>query len=268
MTSEEPTSQLRRTSSSIVPFQVIMAHQPQAEGVAAAALAAGNAAQAGFLGALGAQDTIRRATDMPLFYAMKDKDVCTARQMIQRFETASQICGWNTEARKCQQFSLLLRGNALSWYSVLEVIPNFDTESWTQLRTEFLNAYAPKYTARATCTNFNDLYQRSGESVQDFYVRAMDVYVKLKTQRGAELTQVRYVSPAGETQANIRAACKLEGIEDTCRFFLQQLFVAGLKEEIREKVMEKDPRTLQASLEDARTMELIVQDMKKKLQCE
>lgn len=216
--------------------------------------------------ALGAHETTKRATDLPLFYAQADKDVCTARQLIQRFETAAVIATWDTDPRKCQQFSLILRGKALDWYTTLEIIPDFNNQNWTQLKTEFLNAYAPKYTARATCTNFSELQQRSGESVQDFYVRAMDVYIKLKAQRGAELTQVRHQPAAADADADIRAACKLEGIEDTSRFFMQQLFVAGLKEEVREKVMEQDPRTLQESLEHARAMELIVQDKKKKAQ--
>ena len=221
-------------------------------------------AAAALLGALGAHDTNRRATDLPLYYARADKDVCTARQLIQRFETAAAIANWETDARKCQQFSLLLRANALDWFSTLEIIPDFNIANWNSLKTEFLNAYAPKYTARATCTNFTEMQQRAGESVQAFYVRAMDVYVKLKAQRGAELTEVRYAPAAGVAGEVQRRTAKLEGIEDTSRFFMQQLFVAGLREDIREKVMERDPRTLQASLEEARAMELIVQDKRKK----
>ena len=221
-------------------------------------------AAAALLGALGAHDTNRRATDLPLYYAREDKDVCTARQLIQRFETAAAIANWNTDARKCQQFSLLLRANALDWFSTLEIIPDFNIANWDSLKNEFLNAYAPKYTARATCTNFTEMQQRAGESVQAFYVRAMDVYVKLKAQRGAELTEVRYAPAAGVAGEVQRRAAKLEGIEDTSRFFMQQLFVAGLRDDIREKVMERDPRTLQASLEEARAMELIVQDKRKK----
>lgn len=217
-------------------------------------------------GALGAHETTKRATDLPLFYARADKDVCTARQLIQRFETAAVIATWDTDARKCQQFSLLLRAKALDWFTTLEIIPDFNVNNWNELKNEFLSAYATKYTARATCTNFAEMQQRSGENVQDFYVRAMDVYIKLKAQRGAELTQVRFVPAVGAAAADTRAACKLEGIEDTSRFFMQQLFVAGLKEEIREKVMERDPRSLQASLEEARAMELIVQDKRKKPQ--
>ena len=216
--------------------------------------------------ALGAHDTTRRATDLPYFYAIKDKDVCTALQLIKRFETAAGIALWNTDVRKCQQFSLLLRDKALDWFTTLEIIPDFDIANWEALKSEFLNAYAPKYTARATCTNFSEMQQKSGEIVQDFYVRAMDVYVKLKAQRGAELTQVRHVAAAADVAADTMRTCKLEGIEDASRFFMQQLFVAGLNEDIREKVMERDPRTLQESLTEARAMELIVQDKRKKSQ--
>jgi Retrotransposon gag protein len=225
------------------------------------------AAAAALQGALGAHETTRRATDLPLFYGRSDKDVCTARQLIQRFETAAAIANWDDDERKCRQFSLILRGKALDWFTFLEIIPDFNLTNWDALKTQFLNAYAPKYTARATCTNVAELQQRVGESCQDFYLRAMDIYVKLKAQRGVELTNVRYVPAAGQAgAAGTHQRIKLEGIEDTSRFFMQQLFVAGLREDIREKVMERDPRTLQASLEEARAMELIVQDKRKKTQ--
>ena len=216
--------------------------------------------------ALGNHETTKRATDLPLFYGQTDKDVCTARQLVQRFETAAVIATWDTPARKCQQFSLILRGKALDWYTTLDIIPDFDREDWDALKQEFLNAYAAKYTARSTCMNFSELQQKHGESVQDFYVRTMDVYVKLKAQRGAALEVVRHVPAADAAAAATRATCKLEGIEDTSRFFMQQLFVAGLREDIREKVMEQDPDTLQEALKEARAMELIVQDKRKKAQ--
>lgn len=45
---------------------------------------------------------------------------------------------------------------------------------------------------------------------------------------------------------------------DMERFFLHQLFIAGLRDELRSKIMEAGKQTLQESLSFAREMEVIV----------
>ena len=47
------------------------------------------------------------------------------------------------------------------------------------------------------------------------------------------------------------------------RFFLRQLFITGLKDELRSKIMETDKATLQESLSLARELEVIVQEKMK-----
>ena len=60
-----------------------------------------------------------------------------------------------------------------------------------------------------------------------------------------------------------KAIVKKEGLMDMERFFLHQLFIAGLKYEIISKIMEAGKVTLQESLSLARELEVIVQDKKK-----
>ena len=126
--------------------------------------------------ALLAHDRVRRSTDLPIFYGKKDKDTVTAHVLISRIEAAAPIAGWDTDARKCKELYLILRDRALIWWDSLDNIDNFDKEVWADVRKEFLAAYSPKFTAKTTCTNFQELSQKSGEVVHDFYLRVVESF--------------------------------------------------------------------------------------------
>ena len=107
--------------------------------------------------ALAAHERIRKSTELPLYYAQKDKDTITPHDFVARFETASLIAGWvpvpaagqpPDYTRKCQEFFMLLRGEAVNWYKALGDLRDFDYNNWIDLRDEFLKSHAPKYTAR------------------------------------------------------------------------------------------------------------------------
>jgi Retrotransposon gag protein len=215
---------------------------------------------------LAQHDRVRKSTDLPLFYGRKDKDTCTARMLLDRFETAARIANWNNDVpRKIEEFYLIMRDKALLWWKSLEDIPDFPKNAngqynnWDRVKEEFLAAYAVKYTPKSACTNFQDLVQRTGETVQDFYLRVNEAYQRLRESRPEALFVVRYnVDPP------VVADIKKEGIDDMGRFFLQQLFLAGLKEDIRIKTMEGGHTTVQASLTAARETEAILNDKAKR----
>jgi len=215
---------------------------------------------------LARHDRIRKSTDLPLFYGRKDKDTCTARLLMDRFETASRIANWDADqVRKCEEFYLIMRDRALVWWKSLEDVPDFPKDAngrynnWNRVKEEFLAAYAIKYTAKSACTNFQDLVQRSGENVQDFYLRVSEAYQRLRESRPDALFVVRYnVDPP------VQEDVKKEGIDDMGRFFLHQLFLAGLKEDIRIKTMEAGHDTVQQSLTTARETEAILNDKTKR----
>ena len=124
---------------------------------------------------LARHDRIRKSTDLPLFHGLPATDTCTARLLIERFETAARIANWNNdEPRKIEEFYLIMRSRALIWWKSLEDIPDFPVNadgrynSWNRVKEEFLAAYAVKYTPKSACTNFQDLVQKLGETVQDF----------------------------------------------------------------------------------------------------
>jgi hypothetical protein len=82
--------------------------------------------------ALIAHDRVWRTTDIPLFYGRKSKDTITPLQLVERLERASRVAQWhllaNPGQRRCDEFFLSLRDNALSWYNTLDNIIGFNKE--------------------------------------------------------------------------------------------------------------------------------------------
>lgn len=215
--------------------------------------------------ALTAHDRVRRSTDIPFFYGRKEKDSITPQQLILRFETAAKVAGWATPKRKCEEFYLCLRDKALGWYNTLENIIGFNPEDWEAVKEQFLKAYAPRYTAKTLCTNFQDLKQKSDETVQDYYNRVSEVF------RDAYKVKPNHVLTCpGDAGARFDLAqedadtLRLAGIMAMQLLMMNTVFIGGLREEIRSKVLETSPTQIQESVDLARQFEVIAQDKKVK----
>lgn len=217
--------------------------------------------------ALQGHDRIRRSTELPLFYGKKEKDTVTPHVLIARIVKAAPIAGWNTDDRKCAEFYMTLRDRALIWWDSLDNCENVDKDNWADVQREFLAAYAPRFTARTTCTNFQELVQRQGENIHDYYLRVTESFKRMCEAKAATIFDVRAAAPNGMEDtpaARLQLSdVKKEGLVDMERFFLHQLFIAGLKDELRSKIMEAGKASLQESLSLARELEVIIQDKKK-----
>lgn len=227
-------------------------------------------------GALLHHERIRKTTDLPPFYGEKSKDTIDPQDLLSRFETASNIARWvpapaagqqPDESLKCEQFYMLLRTKAVDWWKSLGDIPDFNYRSWNAIRAEFIASYCPRYTARTACLSFGDLVQHNSESVHDFFLRVSKAYQLLKETRFPEVAVLRRAQPALDAEAGRVArveafgnAAKLEGVEDMGRYLIQQLFTAGLHEDIRIKTMEADTRTLHDAYRRAMIVETICKD--------
>lgn len=209
--------------------------------------------------ALNAHDRVRKSTDIPLYYGRKEKETTNARTLVARVNKAALIAGWD-DTRKCQEFYMILRDKALIWWDSLDRIENFDKDNWVNVSTSFLAAYEPRFTARTTCTNFQELVQKSNEAVHDYYLRASDAFKRLMEALPLNTATMRN-KPAAVNDDEA-ATCKQQGLDDMERFFLHQMFLAGLREDIRMKVMAAGPADLQATLSLAMDIELIHNDRK------
>ena len=220
-------------------------------------MAAAAAAAAAVQVALQQHERNKRSTDIPLYYGKRDKDSISPQFLVDRITHAGAITGWD-DARKAEELYMCLRDRALLWYESLASVPGLNRADWPTIRQEFINAFAPKYSAKTNCSNFADMVQRSHESVQDYYLRIWDIFRNICKSKPAAILAVR------ADAADPRPAVKLEGITDMESFFLHQFFMAGLKEEIRAKIMEANRAQLHESLALAREIEVIQTDKKGK----
>ena len=216
--------------------------------------------------ALTNHDRVRRSTDIPLFYGKKEKDTVTPQQLIERIEKAARIAGWNTEERKCDEFYMCLRDGAMSWYNTLENIIGFDIKSWAATKTEFMKAYAPRFTAKTLCTNFQDLRQKQDQSVQDFYNHVSDVF-----RDAYQIKPAHVLTCPGAAAADRHGLAqdeaddiRLGGIMAMQLLMMNTVFIGGLREEIRVQVLETGPTKIQESVDLARQIEVIVHEKKVK----
>jgi hypothetical protein len=220
---------------------------------------------AGMQQALIQHDRVRRTTDIPLFYGRREKDTITPQQLVFRLEKAARVAQWdnlpNPDVRKTDEFYLSLRDDALSWYNMLDNIFGFNKENWNDLKTKFLEAYAPKYTAKTLCICFQDLRQKPDETVQRFYNRVTDTF------RNAYLTKPDHtVTYQGNLHGSTQAQCNeimLQGVNRMQWLMLNTVFLGGLREDIRTRVLEEGPTEPDESAKLAREIESIISDRRR-----
>jgi hypothetical protein len=157
---------------------------------------------------------------------------------------------------------LSLRENALSWYNTLDNIIGFNKNNWNNLKNKFLEAYAPKYSAKALCICFQDLQQKNDETVQDFYNRVSDTFWNAYQTKPAHTTTYMGTMHDGITQAHTDVII-LQGVTRMQFLMLNTMFLGGLKEEIRNRVLEEGPTHPYNSVKAAREIESILNDKRR-----
>ena len=155
-----------------------------------AAMAAA-AQQAAMAAALQGHDRLCWSTEMPLFYGRKDKDTISAHLFIDLIETAARVANWD-DARKLSEIYLILRDCAVLWWNSL-LDADVDRANYQAVKADFLASYEPRYKAKATCTNFQELVQRQGEAVHDYYLRVHNFFAKMCEAKPANIGTVRVV---------------------------------------------------------------------------
>jgi hypothetical protein len=202
---------------------------------------------------------------MPLWYGDKTRDVCSALYVVDRLTNASRIGAWANDQRRCDEFYAILRGKALVWWESLKD-HNVHLDNWNEVKTAFLKAYEPKYSPKLTFTNFAELQQRNNEGVHDFYLRISEVCRKMFFGRPAALFAVRRDYPrapaANAYDDNIINEIKKEGLEDDEMYIKHQIFIAGVKEEYRIKLIEENKATLGESVYYAIELEATLNEKK------
>ena len=227
-----------------------------------------NAVQA----ALTQHDRVRRSTDIPMFYGDERRDTVSPHQLIKRIEGASEIAHWddaNDEQRangprKCEELYMCLRQSALSWFNSLADL-GVNEKRWPELKAEFLDAYAPRFSARTLCTSFQDLKQKNDEKVQQFFHRVADAFSD--AYRSKPLEVITFTGTAEQrgaaTLAQAHEIVKM-GVQKMQLLMMSTIFLGGLKDEIRVRVLESGPENVKTALKLAREVEVILGDAAKR----
>jgi hypothetical protein len=228
------------------------ANPPANPAAPAAGLAGPQLAQA-----LNDHDRAKRSTDIPLFYAQPGRDTIAARLLIVRINDAGAIANWNND-RKLLEFKMCLRDKAVGWFE--DLIENrINVDDWDTVKAEFLESFELKYSTKTACANFTDLNQKSDETINDYTYRVQQAYKRVTDKKPADMATVRVSIAAGATEAQIKA----EGIADAFLFIKHQLFLAGLRDGLRDKVLEMEKPTYVESVKAARNLETILNDQKR-----
>ena len=207
--------------------------------------------------ALLTHDRIRRSCDLPTYWGNPAKDQISARHLIKRFETAADIAKWDTDAKKCDEFYMILRDDAITWWETLEDY-GIDTKVWADVKAQFIKKFEPKSTAKTSCANLVELSQRQGENTNQFYFRLFRIYKRMCESKPATMKDIKLVlaNPAAATAAEL-TKIKEEGIADMEMFIKHQLFLAGMREPLRTELMKAGKTTLAEAVDYATELENI-----------
>ena len=228
------------------------------------------AGAAGFQAALTQHDRVRRSTDIPVFYGDERRDTVTPHQLIKRIEGAAVIAHWDTNGdealgpRKCDELYMCLRSSALSWFNSLKDL-GVSERRWPDLKAEFLDAYAPRFSARTLCTSFQDLKQKPEEKVQTFFHRVADAFSDAyRSKPVAVTTFTGEAAERGAATVVYADALVLMGVQKMQLLMMSTIFLGGLKDEIRVRVLENGPEDIRTALKLAREVEVILGDASKR----
>jgi hypothetical protein len=217
-------------------------HQPVIQPPAEAGLNQAQVAQA-----LNDHDCSKRSTDIPLFYGQPGRDTIAAHLLIICINDAATIAGWAID-QKILKFKMSLRDKAVGLFEGF-IEDGLDVDDCDVVKAEFLESYKHKYSAKTTCTNFTELTQKTDKSINDYTYHVQMAHKHLTDNKPATMAAVK--------------EAKAEGIADTFKFVKHQLFLAGLKDGIRNKVLQAEKATFNESVKVARNLETIQNNHKR-----
>ena len=205
-------------------------------------------------------------TRLPIFNG-DGTDALTPEQWIERIDKARVTTGWD-DAQTLSFLYTSLRGVSLHWYEGLgrNKIPN----TYAAFRPAFLSCFAPMQTARSAVITLHDIKQGATELVVAFHSRIIKVLNDLEAIIPAASRTPAEMVYAPEILAVNQFVALADNVKDTQLVTMVnlgvtaamnhigiQLFVAGLKHQIRDKMMEQMPADLWAALHRALDLEKI-----------
>lgn len=172
---------------------------------------------------------------IPLFYGLGEhKDEVSAFDMVDRIEALLRTAQKFTEENACNELFLALRGDALQWYRSLKT-QGISSTDWTAMRTRFLRDFDYRIVGQVAY-KLEVLKQKQNEKVVHFFSRV-------------DLAITNFYE--GFAKKGDKVA------EETRMYFQLGIFVGGLLEQLKTKVLEKEIKDLNTARSYAQKMEFI-----------
>ena len=182
----------------------------------------------------------QKIADLPLFNGDKS-DAISPEDFVRKTDTAKDAMRWD-DATTAVHFKACLRGTALAWLKAQE-FKSIDINNWTTLKPVFCDHFVTPFKEASTLTALSDLHMKPSEHPRDFDSRVCQVLIDIKKARPNFVANIP-VNPAERTDAVLAAAFNA-ALDHDLMHVAKCLFISGLSADIREKVVEKKPISLQ-----------------------
>ena len=205
---------------------------------------------------------------LPLYHADAKKDAFTAEEWVERVQRAKDAGTWNDVTTTSYVYNALRQG-ALTWYRTLKW-SNVNNQVWADVKRAFLEAYGTTHTSSTTTTAINELKQNN-DSVIVYYTKVVEVMSDLQALLPpgalgvpevpfpAEIRNLAgFVGLADDIKNNCTIQAVDYGAQRMIYFIATQIFISGLKTELRQEVMKQNPLTIMQACSMAQTQEKII----------
>ena len=128
---------------------------------------------------INAQQAVQLAV-LPPFSNKPGEDKFTATQWLQKVLLHKAGATW-TDRQAITHFRNALRGNVIDWFDTLADF-GVDTTVWEHIQKSFEIDYHAKPTTTSIVSQLPEINQKSEESTNEYFARAMKILAELKRQ--------------------------------------------------------------------------------------
>ena len=211
---------------------------------------------------------------IPLWSGSKDS-AFSAEQWIERIDKARAVGAgnWNDGTTMSYVFNAL-RGDALVWFDALPTL-GYNTALWIEFKAAFIRTYGSTKTARTAALNLSDIKQGPTESSARYISRVIKLIADVKDLAPAQLPQpaepfaveirglVGYAGVADAIKTDMVQNILRAGAQDAYNRVGMQLFIAGLKPNLRTELMKSNPANMREAFDAVIDYEKICSEPRK-----
>ena len=196
---------------------------------------------------INAQQAVQLAV-LPPFSNKPGEDKFTATQWLQKVLLHKAGATW-TDRQAITHFRNALRGNVIDWFDTLADF-GVDTTVWEHIQKSFEIDYHAKPTTTSIVSQLPEINQKSEESTNEYFARAMKILAELKRQVNPNNIVIAPLALAADQEALwtaipeatrnlITSHTREQAAKAACDVFIATILTSGLKPHIRSKILEK-----------------------------